>query len=67
VAALVDHVREALDAHGDTALVRDQVERLLARGNGATQQRRTYERTGRLADVVAEAVERTEAGWRSGE
>ena len=67
VAALVDHTREALDAAGDTALVEDQVERLLARGNGATQQRRTFERTGSLADVVADAVARTEASWsRSG-
>ena len=63
VAALVDHTREALDAAGDTALVEDQVERLLARGNGATQQRRSFERTGSLADVVADAVARTEASW----
>ena len=63
VAALLDHTRDALDAAGDTALVEDQVERLLARGNGATQQRRTFERTGSLADVVADAVARTEASW----
>jgi len=63
--SLVDHTRAALDAAGDTALVEDQVERLLARGNGATQQRRTFERTGRLADVVTDAVDRTEAGWRT--
>ena len=63
VAGLVDHTREALDGAGDTALVEDQVERLLARGNGATQQRRSFERTGSLADVVADAVARTEASW----
>lgn len=63
ITSLLHHTRDALDAAGDLALVEDQVERLLARGNGATQQRRTYERTGRLLDVVADAVDRTEAGW----
>lgn len=63
VAALVDHTRDALEAAGDAALVDDGVERLLARGNGATQQRRAFERTGELAEVVAEAVARTEASW----
>jgi len=65
VTSLVDHTRDALEATGDAGLVEDQVERLLSRGNGATQQRRTFERTGRLVDVVAEAVERTEACWRA--
>ena len=65
LATLLDHIRDALDAAGDLSLVEDQVERLLSRGNGATQQRRTYERTGQLADVVTEALGRTEAGWRS--
>jgi carboxylate-amine ligase len=65
IGALLDHTRHALDAAGDTALVEDQVERLLARGNGATQQRRTFERTGNLADVVSDAVVRTEASWSS--
>ena len=65
VATLVDHTRAALDGTGDLALVEDQVERLLARGNGATQQRRTFERTGSLAQVVADAVDRTEASWAS--
>ncbi len=63
IGSLLDHARDALDAAGDTALVEDQVERLLARGNGATQQRRTFERTGSLADVVFDAVVRTEASW----
>jgi glutamate---cysteine ligase / carboxylate-amine ligase len=63
IGALVDHTRAALDATGDLALVEDQVERLLARGNGATQQRRSYERSGSLVDVVSDAVARTEAGW----
>ena len=67
IGSLLDHTRAALDAVGDAELVEDLVERLLARGNGATQQRRSYERHGRLADVVADAVARTEASWdRSG-
>ncbi len=59
--ALVEHTREALEDAGDTDRVDDGVERLLSRGNGATQQRRTFERTGDLAAVVADAVQRTEA------
>ena len=63
IGSLLDHTRAALDDVGDAELVEDLVERLLARGNGATQQRRTYERRGSLADVVADAVARTEASW----
>ena len=64
VASLVDHTRPALEAAGDLALAEDQVERLLARGNGAMQQRRAYESSGSLAGVVEDAVRRTEASWR---
>jgi len=56
VQQLVDHVRESLDAHGDLDLVEAGVERLAEVGNGASRQRRTFERTGRLVDVVAEAT-----------
>ena len=59
VGQLVDHVREALVAHGDLELVEAGVARLAEVGNGASHQRRTYERTGRLVDVVAEAARRT--------
>jgi carboxylate-amine ligase len=59
IGQLVDHVREALRDNGDLALVEAGTARLADVGNGATQQRRTFERTGRLADVVADAARRT--------
>jgi glutamate---cysteine ligase / carboxylate-amine ligase len=59
IGQLVDHVREALRDNGDLALVEAGTARLADVGNGATQQRRTFERTGQLADVVADAARRT--------
>lgn len=59
IGQLVDHVREALDANGDLELVETGVARLAAVGNGASHQRRTFQRTGQLVDVVAEAARRT--------
>jgi carboxylate-amine ligase len=56
VRQLLDEIRPALEDVGDLARVEDGVERLLTDGSGATRQRRTYERTGRLVDVVAEAA-----------
>jgi carboxylate-amine ligase len=53
VTALVDHVRPALQNNGDEDLVHEQLERLVARGNGAQRQRAVLERTGQLGDVVA--------------
>ncbi|EWT00608.1 carboxylate--amine ligase [Intrasporangium oryzae NRRL B-24470] len=53
---LVDHVRPALKAAGDLEAVEDGLERLRREGNGAIRQRRMYERTGQLVDVVAHAV-----------
>lgn len=59
VGELVSHVTPALDASGD----REHVDRGLARlrecGTGADQQRRVLAHTGRLLDVVADAVQRT--------
>lgn len=54
VADLVDHVRTALRANGDEALVDEQIEQIFARGNGAMRQRAMLEKTGQLSDVVAE-------------
>ena len=59
VASLVSYVASALDEDRDRLIVDRGVERLWARGTGATQQRRTMECTGRLVDVVDEAVRRT--------
>ena len=53
ITALVDHVHRALIRCGDGDLVAERVERVLLRGNGATRQRRVFERTGHLVDVVA--------------
>jgi carboxylate-amine ligase len=56
VASLVSYIAPAVDDGGDRLVVDRGVERLWARGNGAMRQRRTMERTGRLVDVVDEAV-----------
>ena len=56
VDALYDHVRDALDATGDTAYVEESLHRLLNQGTGATRQREAYKRSGSLADVVAHAT-----------
>lgn len=63
VRALVDHVRPALEETGDLGLVEDHVDRLFTRGNGATVQRRTFEREGSLEAVVADLADRTNASW----
>lgn len=64
IASLVDHVRPALEHAGDLDVVQSVVERLLARGNGAVQQRRAFERGGGLPAVVEETRWLTEASWR---
>ncbi|WP_194239525.1 carboxylate-amine ligase [Pseudactinotalea terrae] len=62
---LLDHVRPALRECGDEVAVTEALERVLAVGNGADRQRDTWERTGSLADVVADAV-RVTAGQEAG-
>ncbi len=59
VAALVDHVTPVLDAGGELGTVEKLVAAVLHRGTGARAQRAALRRSGRLADVVAEAVIRT--------
>jgi carboxylate-amine ligase len=61
--ALVDHVGEQLDSTGDRRFVEDGFERLLARGNGAVRQRRTFEEKGDLVAVVDDLADATEATW----
>ena len=58
--ALVAFVRPALEDAGDLDLVEDLCEQLLARGGGATRQRRVFEKTEDLAEVVRDLVARTE-------
>jgi glutamate---cysteine ligase / carboxylate-amine ligase len=59
--ALLEHVRPALEDSGDVALVEDGLARVLDVGTGATRQRATLERTGQMADVMAE-IARVTAG-----
>ena len=58
VRALLEHVSPALSDIGDLDTATDLTGRLLSRGNGAMLQRRTYEKTGDLAAVVRDAVDR---------
>lgn len=59
VRELLRTIREGLDAHGDTARVNDYVEAILARGNGADRQRRSYRRRGSVGDVIGDVVTAT--------
>jgi carboxylate-amine ligase len=59
IAALIEHVRPALADAGDLDTVTGRLAELLARGNGAAFQRAAYARSGRVADVVASALEQT--------
>ena len=56
IAALHSHVRDALEEAGDAAYVAESLQRILSQGTGASQQRQSFERSGRLADVVAHAT-----------
>lgn len=59
VSDFVDHVRQALRANGDEALVDEQIERIFTRGNGAMRQRAVLAKTGQLSDVVADLARLT--------
>jgi glutamate---cysteine ligase / carboxylate-amine ligase len=56
-------VGPALDETGERRFVDDGFERLLARGNGAVRQRRTFEETGDLVAVVDDLADATEGTW----
>jgi carboxylate-amine ligase len=56
---LLDHVRPALEAHGDWDRVSEGVQDLVGRGNGATIQRRAFRRRGDGREVVGEILDRT--------
>ena len=51
---LVEHVRPALEESGDLAAVQQGVAAVLDRGNGARRQRAVMQRSGDLAEVVAD-------------
>ena len=62
-ACALEHARPGLVEHGDLDLVVDGFERLLARGSGATRQRRVHEATRDLTQVVDDLARRTEESW----
>ena len=59
IAALLDHVRPALETAGDLGTVTGLLEAVLSRGNGASFQREIYRRSSSLLDVVTGALEQT--------
>ncbi|MEU0494794.1 glutamate--cysteine ligase [Mycobacterium sp. NPDC006124] len=59
---LVEHVLPALTTIGDVDVVRAEVARVLTTGNGATRQRRAWQRREDVADVVAEVAATTVEG-----
>ncbi|CAM5626013.1 glutamate--cysteine ligase 2 [Streptomyces pilosus] len=61
VHTLLDHVADALEAHGDLERAREGCARLLRDGNGAQVQRDLMRRTDSLRDVVTECVRHTQA------
>src|SRR5674536_345710 len=62
VRSLLDEIRPYLAAIGDWDEASTLAEGALARGSSAAEQRRAYQRRGRLADVVDLLLERTRAG-----
>jgi carboxylate-amine ligase len=56
VGMLLDHCRDALSDTGDADTVAALLTDLLARGNGASFQRSVYQRSGRLPEVINDAV-----------
>jgi carboxylate-amine ligase len=69
LAALLDHVRPALERFGDSdqdsdldSDLRSLVRSVLARGNGAVRQRRAFSLRGAAADVVDNAAHVTVEG-----
>lgn len=66
LAGLVAHVAAALDDAGDLDLVRSGLDRAV-HGSGAARQRAAFERTGDVAGVVDDLIQRTEASWNARE
>ena len=59
---LVERTRPALEAVGDYDMVKDELARVIVEGNGAMRQRRAWQDSGDVADVIAAAAEATMAG-----
>jgi carboxylate-amine ligase len=62
---MLDYARPALEEGGDWEEVSAIAHETLEHGNGADRQRRTYEKAGRLEDVVDMLVEETAQGTMS--
>jgi carboxylate-amine ligase len=60
--SLVERVKPALIALGDLDMVRTEIARVIAQGNGAARQRRAWSRRQDVADVVDEAAAATVEG-----
>lgn len=59
---LVDHIRPALEAVGDYDAVTEELARVTEQGNGAMRQRRAWQRSHDVADVIAAAAAATTSG-----
>src|SRR6476646_3896463 len=59
---LIERVTPALRAVGDYALVRDELDRVVAEGNGAMRQQSAWRRRHEVSDVVEEAARATLSG-----
>jgi carboxylate-amine ligase len=59
---LLDRVRPALEAVGESEMVQAELDRVLAEGNGAVRQRRAWLRRNDVADVIEEAATATLSG-----
>lgn len=59
LSGFVDHLRPALEDLGDYVLVRDELARIVAQGNGAMRQRRAWRRRGEVLDVIEELAAAT--------
>ena len=59
IGTLLDHVRHTLRCSDDQALVTEGIDRLFVGGNGATQQRDVFAKTGYLSDVIAALAQAT--------
>lgn len=57
--ALVQRVRPALESLGEYARVRDELDRVIADGNGAMRQLRAWRKRGEAMDVITEAAAAT--------
>jgi carboxylate-amine ligase len=60
--ALLERVQPALDAVGDYAMARSELDRVIAEGNGAMRQQRAWARRNEVADVIEEAATATLSG-----